>query len=43
LILASCHQETDRISPHFGHMIQPLDEGRWLCLTCDDDGCTSDA
>ena len=28
------YQETDRISPHFGHMIQPLDEGAWVCLTC---------
>ena len=29
------YQETDRISPHFGHLIQPLDEGRWLCVACD--------
>ena len=31
------YQETDRISPHFGHMIQPLDEGVWICLSCDYD------
>lgn len=29
------YQETDRISPHFSHMIQPLDEGAWQCLDCE--------
>ncbi len=27
--------ETDRISPHHGHVIQPLQEGTWVCMTCD--------
>lgn len=29
------YQETDRINPHFGHMIQPLGDGDWTCLTCE--------
>ncbi len=37
MTLDAPYQETDRISPHFGHLIQPLDEGRWCCLTCGGD------
>lgn len=29
------YQCDEHISPHFGHMIQPLDEGAWTCITCD--------
>ena len=29
------YQETDRISPHYAHIIQPLDEGAWVCRTCE--------
>jgi hypothetical protein len=28
------YQETDRVSPHWSHWIQPLEEGAWRCLTC---------
>jgi hypothetical protein len=28
-------QETDRISPHYGHLIQPLGDGAWHCLRCE--------
>lgn len=28
------YQETDRISPHFAHWIQPLEDGAWVCTTC---------
>lgn len=30
---------TDRINPHFTHMIQPLDEGEWHCIDCDGPFC----
>lgn len=26
---------TDPISPHYGHAVRELDEGAWVCLTCD--------
>lgn len=26
---------TDRINPHFAHLIQPLEEGAWHCIDCD--------
>ena len=32
------HQETDRLSPHYDHLIQPLDEGQH-CLDCDGPLC----
>lgn len=27
--------ETDMASPHRGHVVLALDEGRWHCVTCD--------
>lgn len=26
---------TDQISPHYGHAVVNLDEGRWHCVICD--------
>jgi hypothetical protein len=26
---------SDTASPHFGHEVVDLDEGRWRCATCD--------
>ena len=26
--------EADPIHPHYAHMLQPLDEGLWLCIDC---------
>ena len=33
------YEETDRISPHYAHMIQPLNEGAWRCIDCDGPLC----
>lgn len=34
-VLDPPYEESERLSPHFAHLIQPLDEGRWLCVTCE--------
>lgn len=26
--------ETDRISPHYGHLLMALNDGRWVCMVC---------
>ena len=37
MTLDTPYQETDRISPHFAHTIQPVGDGAWRCLTCEPD------
>ena len=34
MTLDAPYQETDRVSPHYGHTIQPLDDVAWVCVTC---------
>jgi hypothetical protein len=33
---------TDTASPHYGHGVVDLDEGRWRCATCDPLGALED-
>ena len=29
------HEETDRISPHYTHIIQTWGDGNWTCVDCE--------